>query len=243
MEDRATLMSNLARAMARQDPSASLAGRLCSSAVALLGGEGASITLTYSGHERVTLCSSDDTAARLADLQEVFGQGPSWEAFESGEAQLWLSRDASSEQQWPALAHEVRAGLGSLGISALPIRPDHDVLGVLTCHYATGTALLLDQGNAQFLADAIGAALLRDPETTAADASGPWTARAQIHQATGMVVAQLHVGLEDAVALLRAHAFAADRTLADIAESVVDRALDFREHDTTDTTTDPDGNP
>jgi hypothetical protein len=236
MESRATLLSSLARAMARQDPSTSLAARLCGSAVALLGGEGASITLTYSGHERVTLCSSGDTAARLADLQDVFGQGPSWQAFESGEQQLWMSLDSSDGQPWPALAHEVRSGLGSVSICALPIRPDDAVLGVLTCHFAMGTEPLLEPAPAQFLADAIGASLLRDPESTAADASGPWTAQAQVHQATGMVVAQLHIGLEDALALLRAHAFAADQSLAAIAESVVGGQLDFREHDTNDTT-------
>ncbi|KRE40823.1 GAF and ANTAR domain-containing protein [Knoellia sp. Soil729] len=240
MEDRATLLSSLARAMAQQDPSTTLAARLCSSAVTLLGGEGASITLTYSGHERVTLCSSGDTAARLADLQDVFGQGPSWQAFDSGEQQLWMSHDASAEQPWPALAHEVRSGLGSVSVCALPIRPDHEVLGVLTCHFPTGSAPLLDHAHAQFLADAIGVALLRDPETTASDASGPWTAQAQIHQATGMVVAQLHIGLEDALALLRAHAFAADQSLAATAESVVGRGLDFTDPDSTGTT-DPNG--
>ncbi|MEU0094833.1 ANTAR domain-containing protein [Kribbella sp. NPDC006257] len=53
-----------------------------------------------------------------------------------------------------------------------------------------------------------------------------WSARAEVHQATGMVVAQLHMPANDALAILRAHAY--DTTLAEIAHQVVIRQLDFR---------------
>jgi AmiR/NasT family two-component response regulator len=60
------------------------------------------------------------------------------------------------------------------------------------------------------------------------ETAGPWASRSQIHQATGMVVAQLRLSPEDALALLRAHAYAQDSTLAEIAASVVQkRRLDF----------------
>jgi hypothetical protein len=48
---------------------------------------------------------------------------------------------------------------------------------------------------------------------------------AQVYQATGMVSAQRGVGLEDALALLRAYAFAHDRALHEVASEVVDRRL------------------
>ena len=80
---------------------------------------------------------------------------------------------------------------------------------------------------AQFLADAVGVALLQDPDALATDLTGPWDSRAQIHQATGMVTAQLGVHPEDAIALLRAHAFAQSWPLARVAAAVVDRELDF----------------
>jgi hypothetical protein len=48
---------------------------------------------------------------------------------------------------------------------------------------------------------------------------------AEIHQATGMVSAQLEVGLAEALVCLRAHASAADRPLADVAADVVARRL------------------
>jgi hypothetical protein len=43
-----------------------------------------------------------------------------------------------------------------------------------------------------------------------------------------MVLVQLHMQADDALAILRAHAYAHDTTLADIAHQVVTRQLDFR---------------
>ena len=47
----------------------------------------------------------------------------------------------------------------------------------------------------------------------------------QVYQAMGMVSAQRVVGLEEALALLRAHAFAHDLTLDEVAAAVVTRRL------------------
>jgi hypothetical protein len=52
--------------------------------------------------------------------------------------------------------------------------------------------------------------------------------RAEIHQATGMVAVQLGVDLSTALVRLRAHAFAQDRLLSEVAVAVVARTLRFR---------------
>jgi ANTAR domain len=97
---------------------------------------------------------------------------------------------------------------------------------VFTVHQAT--ADLPDRDQAQFLADAIGAALMKDPPPMESELdAGPWSARAQVHQATGMVLAQLRVSAEDALALLRAHAYSHNLTVAEVAEQVTDRRLRF----------------
>ena len=54
-----------------------------------------------------------------------------------------------------------------------------------------------------------------------------WGNRAEIHQATGMVVAQLGISAADALARLRAHAFAEQRLLGEVARDVVARRLRF----------------
>ena len=78
----------------------------------------------------------------------------------------------------------------------------------------------------QFLADVIGTAVLR--EASAPGTDDIWSGRSVIYQATGMVSVQLQVSPVDALAMLRAHAFAHDTTLNEIAEHVVARRIDFR---------------
>jgi AmiR/NasT family two-component response regulator len=51
--------------------------------------------------------------------------------------------------------------------------------------------------------------------------------RAEIHQATGMVLAQLEVTATDALARMRAYAFVEQRLLSDVAHDVVSRRLRF----------------
>jgi hypothetical protein len=237
VQSRATILSDLAREMARQKAGLPLAGRLCAAAESILGVDGVAVTLAYTSDERVTLCCTDDVATRVEDLQDVLGQGPGRDAFTTG-AQQFVDVGPSEDRRWPQFSSTVHDTLGPLRICAIPIRPHHDVLGVLTCHLEYQQTLALEAEPTQFLADAIGVALLRDPHATDTDLSGPWAQRAEVHQATGMVVAQLHISAEDALALLRAHAFAAGTLLGSIAKDVTSRRLDFRHHETTDGTHD-----
>jgi hypothetical protein len=50
---------------------------------------------------------------------------------------------------------------------------------------------------------------------------GLWNGRAEVHQATGMVLVQLGISSQDAFVRLRAHAFATRRPLADVARRLV----------------------
>ncbi|MDQ1174144.1 hypothetical protein QE430_002451 [Microbacterium testaceum] len=48
-----------------------------------------------------------------------------------------------------------------------------------------------------------------------------------IHQATGMVMAQLGIPSDDALVVIRAHAFATGTAIPDIAEAIIRRDIDF----------------
>ena len=54
--------------------------------------------------------------------------------------------------------------------------------------------------------------------------------RAEVHQATGVVSVQAGVGLAEALVLLRARAYAAQRPVSDVARDVLAGALDFTEN-------------
>ncbi|MFC7595750.1 GAF and ANTAR domain-containing protein [Terrabacter sp. GCM10028922] len=229
MRDKSSVLTELAKAVAVQERQASLPERLCHAAVAVMGARGASLTIAYTAPHRVTLCSTDDTAARLEDLQDVLGQGPGPTAYRTGRQIRVTTGDPvdAGDVRWSEFDAAVRDAFGAITITAIPIHPDGDVLGVLTCHHPTDSEPRLEEDTAQFLADAIGVALLKDPDQLATDLNGPWASRAQIHQATGMVVAQLSVSPDEALALLRAHAFAHTWSLAQVAASVVAGELNF----------------
>jgi AmiR/NasT family two-component response regulator len=53
--------------------------------------------------------------------------------------------------------------------------------------------------------------------------------RAEIYQATGMVLMQLEISATEALARMRAYAFAEQRLLIDVARDVVARRLRFTE--------------
>lgn len=80
---------------------------------------------------------------------------------------------------------------------------------------------------ASFVANSIGAAILRDPASETPEGLGSWASRALIHQATGMVMAQLGVNGDDAMAVLRAHAFADNLSLTAMAKNVNELKFDF----------------
>ena len=227
MADRARVLADLAMTVARIDRGEPLPMRLCRAAVELLGASGGSMTLASADPERLTVFSTDPVAARLEDLQDVLGEGPGFDAYRTRQAvSLTLGAKDAPFRMFSDMA--VRAA-GEVTIHALPMRSAAQAVGVLTVYTEAGAELMRPLDDAQFLADAVGAALLEDPTTHAS--GDAWLDRARVHQATGMIVAQLGIGVDDALALLRAHAFAQETTMDDIATTVVDRRLSFGRSD------------
>lgn len=219
-----TVLAGLARIVARDADRLPLGARLCSAAVDLLGVKGAVLTFGYQEPSRLTVWASDETASRLDSIQEVLGEGPGWEAFQTNQI---VEGTLESKDRWPLFSRAARAELGPLSVCAVPMSPGGEPMGVVLL-YESAHPFDLDTESAQFLADAVGAALLRTPDSGIEDLEGPWRARSTIHQSVGMVMAQLGISPEDALVLLRAHAYAHDATLDVIAQMVVDRQLDFK---------------
>jgi hypothetical protein len=224
--DKAVVLAALAQSIAT-DVQRPLPLRLCQACRDILDADGGAITVAYTRPERTTLCATDETAARLEDLQEVVGQGPGPDAFGSGMPVVAALGAEEQARRWPLFARAASDSIGTVAIYALPIRPQTDVLGVLTLYQTKPRPLGHQIDVAQFMADTLGASILSDPAARSALIPAPWSARARIHQATGVIVAQLKIGPEDAMALLRAHAYAHDSTLDVVAIEVIERRLDF----------------
>jgi ANTAR domain/GAF domain len=226
--DRATLLSRLAQAVAREPAEHPLTWRVCHAAREVIGVDGASITMDNSAPGRVTLCATDTRSDLLENLQDVLGEGPCRDAFDFGRPmQTGLDRYAAS--RWPQFIPAAEKIVGTDAyLWAFPMHSAGDVVGTMNLYRMSRRPLVESIDSLQFLADTLAATLLSDPSALAelADASA-WPSRAVVHQATGMLIAQLGVSGDDALAVLRSYAFANSAHLADVARAVVERKLDL----------------
>jgi hypothetical protein len=228
-------------AMARRDLSVAheRSSNLCEPFLRVVPATGASLSVLSGRVGQSTVCSSNDTAARLDELQFDLGEGPCWVAMSSREPVLApvLAREAST---WPMFTEAVLGdsrGKFVAGMFAFPLVVGTLEIGAVDLYSTNNLTLSTTQiADVSALADVAAWQVLRrvlgdqamdvTEESTTARSS-----RREVHQATGMVLAQLGVSADDAALLLRAHAFATGRSVRDIATDVVERRLDFSTQD------------
>ena len=227
-DERGRLLASLAAALARLDHTQPQPQRLCHALARLTGADGAALTLEYASESRTTLCATDDVAEGLENLQEVLGQGPGFHATHTRQIVV-ATFDSEVDPQWPMLAQAVHEQYEALSLYAVPIFADSELAGVAAL-YTRQSELHVSMRHAQFLVNAVGAAVLHDFQEHGQNddaLGGAWNSRAIVHQATGMVMAQLGCAPRDALALLRGHAYAHETDIYEIATRVVDKQINF----------------
>ena len=215
-----------------------LAGRICRACVDGLDVDGAAISLFTASDSRQTLWATDAVAEQLEELQFTLGQGACMEAATTGRPVLVPDVHRPTDTvRWPIFAAAVAEQTPVRALFALPLQWGTVNLGVLDLYRATPGGLTdLQWRDARAAVDTASLMILglrTDPDATV-DGAGGWLDhtighRAEIHQATGMVLAQLGIGPTDALARLRGHAYAHQRLLIDVARDVVARRLVFTE--------------
>ncbi len=226
-EDLRTL-GRFATVLASLQHEESLTTRLCEAGRLMLDADGAAMTLSYTGADRLTVCSTNELSRTIEDLQDVVGEGPGHEAARTSSVVISRLGDGS-EDRWVLLSERLTTLDFNGTVVAIPLTAEHAVLGVMTLHREL-PAQDGDESIARFLGAAVGTALLQDPQFSSQGAlTEAWETRAKIHQATGMVVAQVGVRPEDALALLRGQAFARTTALTDVADDIIERRINFRD--------------
>ncbi|MFE9232908.1 ANTAR domain-containing protein [Cellulosimicrobium funkei] len=214
------LLGLLARALAAADDELAMPARMCQACATLLGADSAALTVAATAEDRLTVATSDGVAARIEDLEEMLGEGPARLALAEDRIVVSEVDGRSDGTSFPVFSHVVGAISGPVTYHAVPMHAGGRVMGVLSL-LTTSTTLSRGPDDVQFLADVVGLSLMGDLDSL------DWSTRAEVHQATGMVTAQLRVAPRDALAVLRAHAFARSTTLEDVADDVVRRRLSF----------------
>lgn len=227
-DDQPTL-ARFASVLASLRPEQPMTARLCEAGRQVLESDGAVMTLDYTGEGRLMVHATDEISGQLDDLQDVVGEGPSFDAANTGKVVV-ARLGNGDEDRWALFSDRLRE-VGFVGtMVAVPLRAELSVLGVLSLH-RSGHDHDVDVASANALGIAIGTAILQDTRVDRPDhvLSEAWAERSQIHQATGMIVAQAGVRTEDALALLRGRAFARNETLVEVARDVLSRRINFRD--------------
>jgi len=205
--------------------------RLCDACVADLPGVGgAGLAVMSSLPAQQVRYVSDPTSARVEELQVMLGEGPRVDAFTGGSPVLATDLDDPFWlQRWPGFA-PAAVGAGARAVFALPLQVGAVRLGVIDLYRAGPGALIGDDlAEALAFADAAIELLLAEqlPGAQIPGSTRLFPHRAVVHQATGMISAQLDGPVADAFLRLRAYAYASERSLDHIAAEVVGRRLRF----------------
>ena len=219
--DASELLGLLAHALAGIDPAMPMPSRLCRACVEILGAQSGALTVAAAPDERLTVSTSDGMSEEIEDLEDVLGEGPGRLAFtENRTIVAEIDHHDSAADAFPVFSQLVEPITGPATFVAVPMHIGGRVVGVLSLFFTTGRPVR-EEKDVQFLADAVGLSLVSELDSL------DWSSRSRIHQATGMVTAQLRISPEDALAVLRAHAFAASTTLEAVAEEIVQRRVAF----------------
>jgi hypothetical protein len=199
----------------------------------VLGVSGVAVSVLVSGGSGDIVWRTGGGGARLDDLQFTLGQGPGVDAAASGELVLEPDLAAVPVQRWPVFT-AAALELGVRAVFAVPLQIGVIRLGILLAHRdAPG---LMDAGTLADMLVFAGAATDALLGPAAAGSQPQWLFdqrsgyRAEVHQATGMISAQLEVSQAEALIRMRAFAFSQRRSLADVAAAVVARRMRLDEN-------------
>jgi len=204
--------------------------RICGTAERALFASGVGMSVATADGTNGMTVASDPTSERLEELQFTLGEGPCVDAFTTRRPVLVAELDSDAMSRWPVYAPALRDA-GVRAVFAFPLQVGAARLGVLDVFRAhPGPLSRIHLGQALTFADLAVATLLDGQERATAGADGLDGAMeygAELFQAQGMVMIQLGVTLTEALARLRAHAYAEDRRLTEVAADVVARRLCF----------------
>lgn len=212
--------------------------RICRLCVDALAVTGAGVAMVTAAGHRGVVCATDTVSATIEDLQLTLGEGPCIDAVQGAVSVLvpdLVDAAALSTERWPTFM-ESAARAGVRAVFAFPLRIGAISVGVIDLYRDRPGELSAPQLSAALMAaDAAALALLYldvdGEDAFSDDRISRSSYQMQVHQATGMVMAQVRVSIDQAFLLLRARAFADGRPLAELATDVVSRRVRFSVED------------
>ncbi len=210
--------------------------RLCEVCADVTGMTGAGIMLMSGDVPRGSLCTTNTVSALIEQLQYTLGEGPCVDAQRLDSAVLEPDLRYPATVRWPAFSGPA-IDAGVRAVFAFPLQIGAVRLGALDLYCDRPGPLTADQhADAVILADVAAQAVLvlqanALPGQLAPELEAESDFLYVVHQASGMVAVQLSVSVGQALIRLRAHAFATNQTITEVAAAVVARTLNLADHD------------
>ncbi|MGY1815010.1 ANTAR domain-containing protein [Blastococcus sp. SYSU D00820] len=202
--------------------------RLARAVAAAVPVDGAALSIHEGSGLRTPIGASDATAAHAERLQFTAGDGPCLRAHDTGTAIAFDLDDIA--RNWPELHAAMHGETPFRAVFSLPLAPPLGPTVVLDLYGRAPDRLSgLDRDDVDAVVDCLTEELVR---ISAEDGLARWwetpdaVSRARVWQATGMLSVVLGTDVVDALAVLRAHAFAAGRVADDVAADLVAGRLD-----------------
>jgi hypothetical protein len=207
--------------------------RLCRAAALELALDQVSVTVITDGGSSVLVAASDHTGLSIDELQFDLGEGPAQDTYAARRPVL-VPDLRDSQGRWPGFA-PAAIERGVLGIFAFPLQLGAVRFGVLTGVRAAAGVLGPQELTACLIFAEVATELLLDSSPTGAhpdpDLRSAIHTRDEVYQAQGMVMVELGVTLEVALARMRALAFADGMSLQQLAADIVSGRRPLRASD------------
>lgn len=204
-----------------------LVERVVGAAALMLGVSGVAATLMSDAEGGGVVAASSDVGRNLLELAFELGEGPSRDALRGDIEVLVDDLERDGAGRWPAFAAAAQE-LGVAAVYAFPSRIGAMRVGGLLAHRdRVGSLDSTQLVDARVFAELCSTLMIDHQAGLDSDAvvATGWPNRAVIHQATGMLAAQLDLSLPAALARLRAHAWTEGQLLEDVARDVMERRL------------------
>jgi hypothetical protein len=179
---------------------------------------------------RLPLGASSEVARRAEELQSTLGEGPCLHAAET--QSTVCAGPAELKARWPLYADELAGRTPFRAVAAVPLHATGQGVFAALDVYSTDPRLVdrLDPHELESLACTVAALLVvciaQIPDINAPERGPDWYRvaagrRHDVWLAIGMVMSSRAVRTRDALALLRGHAYAENRSLDDLAADLV----------------------
>ncbi|HUQ64461.1 MAG TPA: GAF and ANTAR domain-containing protein [Acidimicrobiales bacterium] len=204
--------------------------RLCEVSQRILGVTSAGIVLYTDEIPLGSACTTSPVAEAVENLQHALGEGPCVDAYRHDRPVLEPDLANPAAPRWPAFTAPA-LDTGARAIFAFPVGVGSARLGALSlCVDRPGTLTDDQHADALVMATVAAESLLimqagGSPGALAVELEANSNFHYVVHQAAGMLSAQLEVSVREALVRLRAHSFAIEWPLAAVAADVVGRRL------------------